>query len=67
MTEHRPLSATERHVLDVTVGVYCEWVDKPRSRERNAVLTAIGAIWNRLEWTMIALDELELRVKSERR
>jgi hypothetical protein len=60
------MSAAEQRVLDVTVGVYREWADKPRSRERSAVLTAIGAIWNRLAWTMIALDELERLAKQRR-
>jgi hypothetical protein len=60
------MSAAEQRVLDVTVGVYREWADQPRSRERSAVLTAIGSIWNRLAWTMSALDELEHLAKQRR-
>jgi hypothetical protein len=66
MTEHRPLSAAEQHVLDVTITVYREWIDKPKGRERAGALSAIGSIWNRLGWTMPALEALEHLAKQRR-
>ena len=64
--KHPPLSDDEEGIFKVTVAVFQEWAEKPRSRERSGAQSAIGAVWNRLGWTMRGLDEVE-RLAKERR
>ena len=59
-----PLSADEKKLFDVTVAVFWDWGQRPRSRERAGAQAAIGAVWNRLGWTMRGLDELERLAKQ---
>ena len=59
-----PLSADEKKILDVTVAVFWDWAQRPRSQERAGAQAAIGAVWNRLGWTMRGLDELKRLAKQ---
>ena len=60
-----PLFADEKKILDVT-RLQCSGIgrQKPRSQERAGAQAAIGAVWNRLGWTMRGLDELERLAKQ---
>ena len=59
-----PLSDDEKKLFDVTVAVFWDWAQMSRSRERAGAQGAIGAVWNRLGWTMRGLDELERLAKQ---
>ena len=59
-----PLSNDEKKLFDVTVAVFWDWAQRPRSRERASAQSAIGDVWNRLGWTMRGLDELERLAKQ---
>ena len=59
-----PLSADEKKLFDVTVAVFWDWAQRPRSQERSGAQAAISSVWNRLGWTMRGLDELERLAKQ---
>jgi hypothetical protein len=58
-----PLSEEEQRMFDASVGIFWEWSQQPRSRERTGAQRAIGDLWNRLGWTMRGLDALEQMAK----
>ena len=59
-----PLSDDEKKIFDVTVAVFWDWAQRPRSRDRAGAQAAIGDVWNRLGWTMRGLDEVERLAKQ---
>jgi hypothetical protein len=61
------LTPEEQRILDVTLDVSAEWEDAPRTRERAGALTAIGAIWTRLGWLSLGVDEACARARERMR
>ena len=62
---NRPtLNADEQRIFDAIADVDEEWSTKPRCAEKAGAKAAIGAIRNRLGWTLLGLDENERRAKD---
>ena len=65
---NRPtLNPDEKRIFDVIAEVDDEWSTKPRCAEKAGAKAAIGAIRNRLGWTLLGLDENERRARDRMR
>ena len=65
---NRPtLTTDEKRIFDAIAEVDDEWSTKPKCREKAGAKAAVGAIWHRLGWMLLGLDESERRARARKR